>query len=249
MNLLALKLRPLREPCVPVAPDFSIAKALEISFSGSVLRAMMLDHSPATAYEEHIEPKESYDLFNNSQYKHAESEGFDYIQVLMRSNKFRGPLFTGYVAQLHTTILLIKHKATRSDFSLFNPHDFEGAILSTLTAEYGNEILLGRNCYDAPVNWEVIERLPVPCVAYEVLSGPNRGGWRSKYIAFPIRHEFYIEISFHFEQSAVGKLSEQDKLVNPKPLYELAKNIIDSVSLELSPEAKREFEEARTSNP
>ncbi|ABC30937.1 conserved hypothetical protein [Hahella chejuensis KCTC 2396] len=249
MNPLALKLRELREPCVPLAPDFKNAKAMDISFSGSTLRVMLLDHKPSTAYEEHVKPKGGYDLFDSSQYKHADQEGFDYFQVLKRSCRFRGPLFTGYVAQLNTSLLIIKHKPTRPDFSLFNPHDFENTILSTLSAEYGNEILLGRSSYDAPIDWEVVKDFPVPCVTYEVRSGPHRDGWRNKYMAFPLRHEFYVRMSFHFEQSAVGKLNDQDRLINPMPLYELSQSIINSIKLELSPDAEKELEDVRSANP
>ncbi|WP_431686031.1 hypothetical protein [Hahella sp. NBU794] len=249
MNLLALKLRHLHEPCIPAGPDFSQAQRLEVSLSGSMLSMLAPKHQPAKSVDKEIRLSSNLNLHDESIYKTDLHGGCDYFLAMKRFSRFRGPIFTGYVAQLGITLLLEKILPSRPNFSLFHAGDLEGTVMSLLTQEYGSESSNGRSSYDAPVNWSIKGDFPVPCATYEVLTAPNRSGLRKKSMVFPVEHGVLATISFHFQQFAIGTLADQDKLINPQPLYELAQNIIDSVQLQLSPNILNEYQEIRSQHP
>ena len=66
----------------------------------------------------------------------------------------------------------------------------------------------------------------------------------TEYLAFPIDENHFVAMVFHPSRSARGTEEEIDKKIGYKNLGELIDNIVDSVKITLSPEAKAQQEKA-----
>ncbi|WLQ11913.1 hypothetical protein O5O45_19480 [Hahella aquimaris] len=173
MRLLTLKLRTAKKPCVPIGPDFGKAEAIELDLSGAKIKLQLNPHQPSSSHEEEIAPDNSYNLYDDSLYEEDETGLFRFFRLLKRCWGFRGPIFSGYVAELGATLVVKRAKPGRQDYSLLNAQDFQQFITD---ADYGDEVLFGRSLYDAPVDWAPANvGGNVPAVTFEVRSGPVRG--------------------------------------------------------------------------
>ncbi|MBU6954725.1 hypothetical protein [Hahella sp. HN01] len=247
MSIWAIKLRKKR-PCAPIGPDFAGAKLVSTSLSGSKLGVRLNRHMPTDGAEHAIFLAESYNVFHDELYTDVGRKDAKLLNILTRSWKFRGPAFVGYVAHVSLVVTVEKRNRSAGEISLFEPAEFERFLLSRLTKLYGSKIYDGRSEYEAPYQWKVHRSLSVPAVSYEIR--PVMGGHdRSMCFAFPLDHQICVLFYFQLVQYEPGNLNDKDEMVSPDPLYALVREVINSVTLELSPSALDEYKKIKASYP
>lgn len=251
-----LKLRESNNFITPKGPSFNTAGKVRISISGTEIEFRAPKHRPRHSNREDTEPKRKYERrqlsflskFDEEDAALGRKNNWEEMLLLWRSWAFNGPWFTGTLGELSLSLRLIRPINYAQQFSLFHPRAMEMIIGDYLTFLYGHRLNKFRNNiqeYVAPLDWQPLNTLPVNVASMRVESHdftPYRRN--SRMVFFPIADD--ILVLFSFDPSRLKNLpkAEMDKLVNPQPMHDMIDNIINSIRLTLSPEAKAQQEKA-----
>jgi len=234
----SIKLRALKECCVPVGPGLNDFSPVEIDLLGAKLQLQAPRNKQAYREFENIEPSKHQNDLSGRPYTESvmPSTSWEFDVVLARNWGFYGPWFTGPVGALTfsvTGVSLVSHKA---GVSFFHPRAFEVAVASYITAMYGHESDGGEAVWQGPVNWRSVSIGDVPAVRFDILpySQPSN---RMHFVFFPVSDEKLIQIKFTTHQYVSGSMDDRDRKVSPKPMNALIEGIVSSVSVELSQDA------------
>lgn len=245
-----LKLRESDNLVTPKGPSFNTARKVRINIAGTEIEFRAPKHRPRHSNRENTEPKQKYERrqlnflskYDEEDIALGRKDNWEEMLLLWRSWAFNGPWFTGTLGELSLSLRLIRPINYAQQFSLFHPRAMEMIIGDYLTFLYGHRLNKFRNNiqeYMAPLDWQPLNNLPVNVASMRVESHdftPYRRN--SRMIYFPIADD--IMVLFSFDPSRLKNLpkAEMDKLVNPKPMYDMIDNIINSIQLKLSPEAQ-----------
>lgn len=242
-----LKFRRQKEYCSPIGPAFSSAKAISFSIDGSLVTFKAPGHKSGFSSRNQIKHRKIYNsndlpfrLFSDDRVK---DHSWKYADVLFRSWGFWGPWFTGNLAEVAFNVSLIRSSTLKSG-SFFHPRAFENAIGEFISQQYSysfsptDEI----QYWLGPVDW-----LPITLGArFKVIPNPktHNSGGIYEFAIFPVSDDLLLVFYFSLEQFSAGRIEDKDKMVDRKPLEELVGNIIDSIHIELSIQAKQQQVEA-----
>ncbi len=248
-----------REPdghVVPRGPNFARAQTIQCDIDGTLLRFRAPRHRPSSNRLDEIVPEPRYTsetmIFrSNFDASINVSDNWEQYPFLRRDWAFYGPWFTGTLAELRMSSHLVKPVNYKNmDFSLFHPRAFETIVadyITNLFSRYMDKFgeLEGKLHYIAPVGWQPLSHLPVVAVRLQVV--PDEA-----VTIDTIRHFFFFPLDDHLlfvahfipSQLRVGTQEELDRRVSRAPMYALMDNIINSFSLELSPEAEARQQKA-----
>ena len=251
---LALPLWSNKKPCVPIGPNFNKAKWVQIDFSGTKVKIKLNRDSPEYWDMEPEHPLKFYDINNPSTFRGEKLWG-DFItrRCLLRRYGFRGPIFSGYAAEICCVYSFSRVVSADKNYSLFNPEVFQEVIDQRIIQRYKSEVLrlYGRNKADAPVAWRVMQvtDAPLPAVCFIHEPAPEIADIRVITMNFPLSHNIMVNINCEIAQIMGGDQAERDYFIKPEPMLKLVDNIYQSVQVELSPEAKADLLDVQARNP
>lgn len=212
--------------------------------------------SPKTDKTPRNIPESSYDLkglgFNEGYFDRLSEEerknkcGFK--NIYKQFFKFNGPWFTGSLATLIFRATVIKLEHYPESISAFHPRSLEKIIDDYLTHRFGKTCEYNGHIqeYNAPLNWRPLDYLPVNAVHFSVqrslTNRPDGELWQ--FVFVPIAHRLVILFNFYEGRSGILPTCALDKLTSREPIQALIDNIISSIDIQLSPEAKVQQERA-----
>ncbi len=261
MMNVRLKLRESKKRVVPKGPSFRWARTIKSDIDGTKIEFKApKDRSHLLEIEQFL-PKRHYrssdhacgelnfrSMYNDRVRELGLKDHFYKLEFLYQSWAFYGPWFTGTVAELSLSFNFLKTKNYPKDMSVFHPRAMEQVIGDYLTYLFSRHIDFTRDDtqdFDAPVDWQPLHHLPVNAVRLTSVPrdfSPHKT--IEHFMFFPILDDLIA--CLHFMPGRILGLprSELDKRVSVEPMYELMDNIINSIELDLSPEAKAQQQRA-----
>jgi hypothetical protein len=217
---------------------FRQAKPIRLLAGGNVIRLWAPRHSlfsskPST----YLRFQDGMDMiFTN--YSFAATDNWKESTLLSRWMQYQYSWFRGAKGTL-TMNMAIVTRAPKKVFvntSFFHPRSFEFILSNYLNTQYGHEHdSKGVARYTAPINWQVHQQLPVFSVSFDV-----EGNNADFCYFFPISDIHFIKLSFGFIEDD-QKLKEEMKT--------LAKEIIQSVTLELGSQSQTQWDRVKDECP
>lgn len=241
-----LKLRDVKEHTIPTGPSFSSGDKINFTFDTTHISFTTPKHS--SSYKSRKPVYNQNRIFFRSRYLesfHIE-DSWKSASLFFRSWAFNGPWFSGTLAELSMDVFIITPSKINSNVSFFHPRAFENTIADFLTNEFSKIKRLGRSIWKAPMNWQPISKLPINAVRLNVLPDEytNANSNYLEFIFIPISNDHIIVIEFVPNQLLNMSLEKKDKLIDRSTMIELMDNIINSIEITLSPEAKTQQEKA-----
>ncbi|ROS00175.1 hypothetical protein EDC56_2811 [Sinobacterium caligoides] len=241
----SIKLRDLKEPCIPVGPSFSSSGVVAARLAGSVLKIKAPRHSPGDDCSEHIAPRHDSILnfgFRMDSERVIPDQSWEYASVFRRSWGFYGPWFTGRQARLTMNIVVYRPVEPKEGVSFFHPRAFEHAVAALQTAYRGHQEENGVAAWRAPVDWKGVSGLGVPAASFDLVPMlPGFSSMRRK-CYFSIGDHYLVEISFRFLQRYPGSQAKRDAQISRQPMFDLIDDILANLQLTLSDEAQQQLE-------
>ena len=247
LKYFPVSLRDGDEPCTPQGSSFSQARPVKATIMGSKLYFRAPKHRPDSRGIRAISPGASNITFHPlSRFDSDDTDGWRYRNFFFRRWGFWGPWFCGSKAQLSMSVSLVGR--TKGDgyqgVSFFYPREFENVFVNYLNSKSRNKKSVKHwERYRGPLNWQVRKLLPVIASTSDGchLYRGRMIGVREQLMIFPISEGCFIEVVFTYFM-ATGGGENQQVIINAKYLNELAENIINSFSLELSPEIQIQWD-------
>ncbi|WP_339074353.1 hypothetical protein [Teredinibacter turnerae] len=254
---VSLKLREPKGLVVPEGPSFKWARTIRSEFEGTEIAFKAPKHSPRRSNHKGYAPERRYNNDNPLPFRnyYGEEEIERGLPDLWRkadffshSWAFNGPWFTGPVCELELMFRLVRVVNYPKDMSLFHPRALEQVIGDYLTDLYSYHLDETRGYiqeFHAPINWQIVTHLPVNAARMEVVSedfSPHRTIKRM--VFFPVSDDVMSVLIFWPGRFKNLPRSELDKRVNEQPMLDLMEDIIASLQLNLSPQAKAQQEAA-----
>ena len=234
-----IKLRQQTEFCIPKGPSFKFSGKVFFSIGGTKISLRAPRHSFASPIEA-IRPHNINDL-NDLRMRPwgQDKEEWLFEGFFLRQWKFYGPWFSGYKGNLTLDITLITRNDESDSASLFRPKVFENAISDHLKMIYSDDIYEGAQEWLVPVEWKAVTTWS--CVAATFYAKPNSkvpgNHSPSRYFVLPVSDKHMIRMCFDLRRDCAGRQEEQDKEVGMAEIEQLSTDIMNSIQIELSPEA------------
>ncbi len=238
-KLNSLKLRMPKPGDKIVGPNFKRSKPSEIVISGSKITFTAPIHSP---YSESTALQSKRNDVIDAPFRSFTSgllavDSWETTSVFSRRWGFYYHMFGGLAGELGMHIGIRKRK-DRYEFksgTFFHPKNFEYVLGLYLTNFYGWKTLKGKACYQGPVDWVVNKSFEIPAASFDVL-----GSNEMRAFVFPITDMHFVEVSFYYTGREVNVRESMRALVN---------QIIESMSLELSPDTERMVKQIKQESP
>ncbi|MFL0802517.1 MAG: hypothetical protein K6L81_02285 [Agarilytica sp.] len=225
----AVKLRAPSDTDKVVGPNFKKSKRYEFTLAGSKLVFLAPDHSPRYDSSVWLTSKKNDALeepFREFTSGVLAVDSWESASVFSRAWGYYYSKFGGGAGELKMSIG-VRKRNSRFVFqsgSFLHPKTFEYTLSLFLTNMFGWKTLSGKASYTAPQEWGVNKTFPVPAASYDIV-----GSNEERVFVFPVTGEHFVEISFSYIGRANNVRKEMRTLVD---------QIIDSMSLELSPETQ-----------
>ena len=247
MFYLPFKFRQQNQYCTPKGPNFKFAQRIQFSINGNTISLRAPRHRAGKYFPSRRvrNARSQYQISDTpiDPVIHIEENDWGWTSVITRAWDFYGPWFTGQLGRVELYAYITHSKKIPENTSYFHPRAFENAIANYLTHSYGDRLFQGRQDWFAPVDWQPAPGFP--CVAATFTAQPNKKTTyadNTYYLVFPITEHHLMVFSLSIERGRVYIGSEPqgdvDNWINRAPLDQLARDIIHSVSLSLSPETE-----------
>lgn len=243
-------------------PNLKWARWAEVNLDHTLVRIRIPRHKPdITEYDDSIHIKRPINLNQPGNFEPVEvlsdSPSGEVINKtlpwktcypLLRRWRFCGPWFTGVLGEVDFAIYLYKREVPDSA-SFFNPEAFEKGINDFLTDKFAHVKDHGASEWKIPLHWKVRTDLPVHAVrfdAHKVLGG----GEADSYLMFPVSHDCLASLWFGTSRHTCGgDLEDLDAAINRDTMETFIDNILDTLEIELSPDAQSQYEQVKAQFP
>ena len=249
-----LDFRELTELCIPTGPSFSSAEDICITASGNIIKLKTPKHKPSLNLYKEIKNLD-IDITTEQDFKDIpnspKSRSQKYKHILCRNWAFKGPIFTGYVAEIFFCLNIYKSLDHKNEGkSLFIEKNFEKLILDDLTNDFGEDIDDDEFFAEwiAPLNWHINSSLDTPSITLDILPYEECPHPHKKRLYAVISDDCYIVLNASMHQSIPGSIKEKDTLIDRKSMIDLTDHIFSSISIELSELSKKQQQDALLSN-
>lgn len=236
--------------CVPKGPSFQWAKTIKTDIAGTKIEFRAPKHSPTKRLKGKPLLPDKYYIPNTMSFTSNFSPEFtvadlwEYVPLFKHCWGFYGPWFTGNLANLEMYFNIIQPKESartpKKNTSFFHPRVFEQVVGDYLTNKYSIHQDDGQAEWMAPINWQPLTSLPTVAVRLQVHQDERitTSGYR-EHIFFPISDHQMGVISFmSWQKISAGKSQKEiDAEISPENITSLKDSIVDSLKVELSPEA------------
>ena len=243
-------------PSTPKGPNFKRATyyRCQLAGNGFVIRLPRYNpkrHSkvlgrPRLSYNRNYLPDQKFREYANP------DQNWRYCSVVTSAWAFMGPWFTGVKAQVSMGLSVLEPLEINENASFFHPRAFEAVVADFLTSSYyayQKQPLTEKPRWTAPVNWRVLDGLPVPVVSFDILPPSYEKTANERSFLFPVGDHYLAEVSFSIHKYYNGSAEEEAHLIDDKPMDELIDNIINSIQLTLSPEAQAQYDRVKAECP
>lgn len=242
------KWRQSNEPCSPRGPQFSSAHQLKFSLAGTEVQLKLPRHRSGYRSQEQVKPKLavldiSYDSTRYYNQRVMQDNLWRQCLIASRSWGFWGPWFTGAKGEVTFAAEVIVPDQIDSAVSFFHPSVFESMVADFLTARYARHIGSCGALYEGPVEWQPLDIEGFFAASFYVLAN-HSGSGNTRMLLLPIGDYQLLKITFLIDQHCAGPQQEKDKKVNRSSMEQLVQDIIDSIEVSLSPEAKAQQKSA-----
>lgn len=255
MMNVSLQLREPNDLIIPKGPGFDTARYISTEIDGTEIQFKAPKHKPRRASYDPIIPSKSY-TSDSLNFRVDRDENIDvpydwaYFRLFEHSWVFNGSWFTGTRGHLDMYVDLVKPvNYSNEGVSLFHPRAFEQLVGDYLTYQFAGGISQNNKgkCYRVgPVDWQPFNSITANAARFKVVSDQSVITWTPRHtLVFPISNE--LMVVFTFEPNQLVNLSpqeERDKRVSASTMLELAENIISSLEIKLSAEARAQQEAA-----
>jgi len=241
----------IKKHCTPVGPSFKRARHWQFGVERTQIEFRTPKHQPWLKGNKPILPHYKQSLYKDLIFRSEYNEGFHIAdqwrgaELFAHRWRFKGPWFTGVVAELSLYMAILRPNEPNPDSSYFHPRAFEQTVGDYLTNKYGGRKSHGAAKFIAPLNWQPLSHLPVPAVRLQVacteIFAPEPP---DEYLFFPIGDQYLVYMVFIPHRRGGGTQAERDALISKAPLYELIDNIVNSLNVSLSPEAQAQQQKA-----
>ncbi|GAB2524248.1 hypothetical protein [Microbulbifer agarilyticus] len=152
---------------------------------------------------------------------------------------------TGCKGELVTAIAIIgrSDEHRNLNISFLSPNAFEPILMQYLNDCYGTESWEGERShvprFHGPVDWKRHTHFPVPSASFNICSRGEDVGClrvRDHLFAFPVSDQYFVLVTatqHHYSRDESG-----DPAFDVTPMQDLENQVLQSISLELGPEAK-----------
>ncbi|WP_299581309.1 hypothetical protein [uncultured Microbulbifer sp.] len=230
-----LQLRKVETPVTPVGPDFESAKRKKIIIDGAQVSLILPRHDSGRRKKEKLEPKGDhvrvgYSSRNISNF--IKNEAWESWPILKRVWAFYGSWFVGQLANINFSISAYRWKFQPENTSVFHPKIFELAVTHFLNSSYGYETDEGVPWHQAPVNWQVIDSLPVPAAKFRVESKLGYSPSRMQIMQFPVSDKVIVKIQASFGQTCPAHIGILGEEIRDEEMQALLDKVYCSVQLD-----------------
>jgi hypothetical protein len=221
-------------------PTFKQAKPIRLLAGGNVIRLRAPKHSFFSSTPSiYVRNQDGMETSFGDGNKFAATDNWKECSLVVRRIEYRLPWFRGTKGSLSMSLAIVT-RAPKKAFartSFFHPRSFEFILSNYLNTQYGHEHdSKGVARYTAPINWQVHQQLPVFSVSFDV-----EGNNADFCYFFPISDTHFIRLNFFFYGGSDIKFKEEMKV--------LAKEIIQSVTLELGPQSQAQWDRVKAECP
>jgi len=219
-------------------PDFKNAKPITLLAGGNTIRLKAPRHK-TTLKEPSIYVRNRDGLNSGFDYYNlptAVAQTWKYSTLVYRCWGYLYAWYRGSTGNLHMHLSIVTRVEEKpfKNTSFFHPRSFEFILANYLNTRYGHEQTDGVADYRAPVSWQVHQQLPVFSASFEI------GGINGDlFYVFPISDTHFIKLSFN--------LSNWDNL--REEMRAVAKQIIESLTLELCAESQAQWDRVKATCP
>ncbi len=236
----SVKLRAPTDTDKVIGPNFKKSKRYEFTLAGSKLVFRAPDHSPRYDSSLWLTSKKNDALeepFREFTSGVLAVDSWESASVFSRAWGYYFSKFGGGAGELKMFIGVRKRNNSFGfqSGSFLHPKTFEYALSLFLTNMFGWKTLSGKASYIAPQEWEVNKKFPVPAASYDI-----EGSNEERVFVFPVTEEHFVEVSFSYIGRGQNVRKEMRTLVD---------QIIDSMSLELSPATQHLVDQIIAENP
>lgn len=239
-----LKLREQTDFCDPVGPSFKNAKKWKLLIEGNHIEFRAPKHTPMVKSKKSRIPESSYqygDIIFQSNYNKDLHVANDWDEAILFYHNwaFNGPWFSGCLADLSMTFGVLKKRQHSSNISFFHPRAFEQTIADYLTNQFSKQKSHGKPKFIAPKNWQPVGGLPVFAARFQSETNKDTGLYfRTEYVFFPLDNQHLGVFIFYPNRYSTGTIDEINAKLGEGNINKLIDDIIDSIHVTLSAEAK-----------
>lgn len=214
-------------------PSFKDAKPVRLIAGGNAIFLSVPKHrsynSPAPIY---LKYRDGMDMIFRNRNAGAATNYWIELPLLSRRSGYQFSWFRGAKGYLDMYMAIVTREEGQefSNTSFFHPRSFEFILASYLSNLYGHRHTEGSADYIAPVNWKIYQQLSVFSASFEVKGVLNE----KLYYVFPITDTHFIRLVFSYHDGNDKNFKNE--------LRALAKQIIESVTLELGPQSQMQWD-------
>ncbi|MBQ0727709.1 hypothetical protein [Thalassolituus oleivorans] len=261
-----IKLREQKKPCNIQGPSFTWAKNISFMLADNIIKIKAPRHAPNNSYHEQFRALAKDNNFECRPMSESRMPSQNWLEFfsLARQWAFYGPWFIGHVTDLNVASVIITRNPENIDpnktlVSMFHPRVFENELCDYLTDCYGHKYDKSEADWIAPINWQPVTGLSIFAARFDIapFHMPNT---REHCLALPLTDNHILLFSFSLSESVKatniqnGKcdfsdVTEERFHIDEAPVLELMENIIQSISITLSPENQQAYDKVKAENP
>lgn len=232
----------------PVGPNFNCASAQFISLNGVGISLKLPRHKTQLPVES-ITFRGAWNV-SQLENKLQEINGVRsrFCSVFVRKWDFNGSWFLGKRGSVTMTATVMSPAEISEGLNYFHPRALEAAIAEYLTSHYGSQFDDSSQYWHAPVDWKPLDHFPCIAARFNAVNTVVESSGPLCFLAIPVAKTHYIIFECEINRATV--LTEKrpeptiDEWIDLNPFLTLANQVLDSIKVELSPEAKAEQEAA-----
>ncbi|MFA7554494.1 MAG: hypothetical protein WCY88_09620 [Spongiibacteraceae bacterium] len=237
-----LKLRQVNEPCILTGLTIRQAKHYSFTLDGTRISLKVPKHNTELLAEP-VSPKTHYDIEGVHLKEMINTrDGWGALGSVFRSCDFYGPIFGGRLASMSTSVAIVTPRKIEDKVSFFHPRSFEYGVGQLLAFEHGDEHLIDRQAWLAPIEWQPLTQFESVAARFNVEPNSLRHT-ECRCLALPITNHHLLELKFvinwnvDYQNDNISKEEERNWL-DRRNIYQLIDDVIDSLEVTLSDEAR-----------
>lgn len=246
----SLELRKQTEFISPKGPSFDWAPWYNLNIQGTHIKIKVPNHKSVVSAE-------GDDTTTVPDLKTIYSKRYDkngislhFYELIYRNWSFYGPWFTGSMGLIKMQASILSPVNIPEGLNYFHPRALEASIVDALTHAYGHLFSVDGKQQEwlAPMNWQPLKKFPCIAARFDVINNLSAKKGPDYFFVMPLSKHHYLNITFDISRAGVftDKVPKPtvDEWIDREPFIKLVNQVLDSVQVTLSPQARADQEEA-----